>query len=59
MNIKMLKGYLFAITSVVTGILVFQESVSVGTVLGTFVVIAASVLIAVADMKKEKQDSAT
>ena len=40
------------VTSVIAGIIFFNESASVFTVLGTVLVLTASVLIAMADMKK-------
>ncbi len=44
------------ITSIFVGILVFQESVTIGTALGSVLVILASILIAVFDMKSSKKD---
>ena len=44
------------ITGVVAGILVFQESCRWNVVLGSVLVIAASLLIAVMDMKKKKSE---
>ena len=44
------------ITGVVAGILVFQESCRWTVVLGSVLVIAASLLIAVMDMKKKKSE---
>ncbi len=42
------------ITSVVTGILIFDEEVGIFTVIGTVLVIAASVIIALSDMQSSK-----
>lgn len=47
-------GTLEPITSVIVGILVFHEPIGIRTVIGSLLVISASVLIAVFDMKKAK-----
>ncbi len=48
-------GTLEPITSVIVGIIVFSEPMSVRTVAGSLLVIAASILIAVFDMKKKAE----
>jgi drug/metabolite transporter (DMT)-like permease len=42
------------ITSIVVGVLVFRERVGIGALLGSVLVIAASVLIALSDLKRAK-----
>ena len=46
------------ITGVIVGITVFNESVTPGVVIGAIMVVGASVLIAVSDMKKAKKKAA-
>ena len=45
-------------TSILAGILVFHESVSLATVFGTVLVIAAGILIALSDMRSSAKDEA-
>lgn len=48
-------GAVEPITGVVIGIIAFNETVNIQTIFGCFLVVAATVLIAVADMRKSKQ----
>ena len=45
------------ITSIFMGVIVFQETVTIRTALGSFLVVLASILIAVFDMKSSKKAS--
>lgn len=49
-------GTLEPITSVIVGIIVFSEPVGIRTLIGSLLVITASVLIAVSDMKKSSEN---